>query len=69
MFRKLGQLPLVKDYLTAVQKSNILEVGALAVCIADCRGFSHVLALVKDYLTAVQNPNILEVDALAVSCS
>ena len=27
MFRRTGHLPLVKDYLIAVQKTNILEVG------------------------------------------
>jgi clathrin heavy chain len=32
MFRKESALPLIKDYLLNVQKTNILEVGLSRVC-------------------------------------
>lgn len=31
-FSRAGQLPLIKDYLVAVQKNNIAEVGLSSLC-------------------------------------
>ncbi len=41
MLRKSGHLPLIKEYLLSVQKTNILEVSSLepgrpACCVAHC---------------------------------
>lgn len=36
MFRKEKSLPLIKDYLLNVQKTNILEVGVRTVCVCVC---------------------------------
>jgi hypothetical protein len=54
MFRKEGALPLIKDYLLNVQKTNILEVRR------DVFVVQHMCICIA-HLLNVQKTNILEV--------